>query len=258
MVVGWSVKMVNFQAFPTNIGSSNHRVRKAFLVESPWSAAFLCSPSHSFLSSEPVCGILPSLQRKMSPVLVFHFPAQPGPRWERGMALLSSPLWLCVMQGVRSKCKAQNCSFCFYKSGFWEQNALSNDEAVGQNLPSLLQSCLSVSTGLQIWQTDECPEQKAILRAHNRTENRTARWGIVAPDSWVHSACQESYCTGNVVSGRTQEITLSNQGKVAQQILDRSCWLCVDVEGDGGQVVSGTPNTEFLAMGSNWLTAIHI
>lgn len=35
---------------------------------------------------------------------------------------------------------------------------------------------------------------------------------------------------------------MSTQGKVSLHILDRSCWLCVDLGGDGGQIVSGTPN----------------
>lgn len=50
------VEAVNLQAFPTNTGSSDHTMRKSYLVESPLSVVLcrkLCSSSDSFLSLEP-------------------------------------------------------------------------------------------------------------------------------------------------------------------------------------------------------------
>lgn len=118
---------------------------------------------------------------------------------DQSVAFLTSAL-LCDRGVWGASAKHRIVPFIFTRVGSWEQNAPQQYQSSGTEsaIPAPeLPVCKNRSL---IWQRDKCPEeseQKAISRAHNRTENRTARWGIVAADSWVHSVCQESYCTGN-------------------------------------------------------------
>lgn len=62
---------------------------------------------------------------------------------KRVMALLSSPLWFCVIEGCEEQVQSTKLFLLLLQEWAPESKMpLSNHEAVGQNLPSLLQSCL--------------------------------------------------------------------------------------------------------------------
>lgn len=188
------VELVSFQAFPTNTGSSNHMMRKSYLVESLLSVVFLMQEALflfrliTFLwakDAETSLWNSPFLAEEdpKSPCLLLSCPTRIQTKPSNGVTFLTSVvLYDRGMWGANRK--HRTVPICLHKHRFLRTKCSS---VIMKQYDRTYHLCMRADCLEQahcrnrslIWETDECQEdsdQKQVWRAHNRTGNRTARW----------------------------------------------------------------------------------